>query len=108
MYSHATRGCADEEKYNYSVGLKAGYFKTLLEEVTREFKFGSRINRVPIDFDANDVSQNNRDLFTEYTDLTLSDLLKSSSTTWENGLNVDGSFNHTIDEIETDPEILQL
>ena len=39
LYSEATRGCAGEEKYDYSMGSKVKDSKTLLEEATREFRF---------------------------------------------------------------------
>ena len=103
LYRHATRWCADEEKYDYSVGSKAKDFKTLLEEATREFRFVSCVNRIPTDFDANDVPQNRRNSCTYYADLTLDNLLKSASITWDNVLNADGSFNRIIDQTEKIP-----
>ena len=57
LYSQATRGCSDEEKYNYSVGSKAKDFKTLLDEVTRDFIFRLCVNIIPTDFDANNIPQ---------------------------------------------------
>ena len=108
MYSQATRGCLDEEKYDYSVGSKAKDFKTFLEEATREFRFRSCVNIIPTDFDANNVPQSHRNLFTDYEDLTLEYLLKIASITWGNGLDPDGSFNHILNETQNDPNILQL
>ena len=61
-----------------------------------------------MDFDANGIPQNHRYLFTNYVDLTLDDILKLASITWDNGLNIDCTFNHTIDEIGDDSNIMQL
>ena len=108
MYSQATRECADEMEYNYSVGSKAKDFKKLLEEATREFRFESCVNKIPTDFDNNNVPQNHRNRFTDYVDLTRDNLLKSDSITWGNGINADGSYNYTIDEIKNNYDILQL
>ena len=106
MYIHATRGCADEEKYDYSVESKAKDFKTLLEETTREFRFGLRINRIPTNLDANDVPQLHRNLFTDYVDLTLNDILKLASIMWGNGIDTDGNVHRIIDKVENDPNIM--
>ena len=108
LYSQATRGCLDKDTYNYSVGSKANDFKTLLKEATRDFRFVSCVNRIPTDFEANDISQSHRNLFIDYADLTLEDVLKSASITWGGGFDPDVSFNHIIDETQNDPSILQL
>ena len=78
----------------------------LLEEATREFHYRSIINHILVSFDAQGVPQDSNKLFRNHTDLTLADIQRSAALTWGNRLYVDGTFNHIIDEMEDNPDIL--
>ena len=93
------------EKYDYSTS-KATYSRMLLEEATREFHYRSITNLISVNFDAQGVPQDSNKLFRNHTDLTLADIQRSAALTWGNRLYVDGTFNHIIDEMEDNPDIL--